>query len=168
MKIIKTIHYKSTVGELIIGSFEDRLCMCDWLYGKKHEQNLKRLSCLLDAGFEGGISEVTERALSQLDDYFNGDLRSFDIPLLFAGSDFQRSVWSALLDIPFGQTISYGDIAARIGRSRSVRAVANAIGYNPISIIVPCHRIIGVNKSLTGYNGGIYVKKSLLEFEALR
>ena len=90
------------------------------------------------------------------------------MPLLFVGSDFQKSVWQMLLEIPYGQTISYGEMARRIGIPKAVRAVANANGANAISIFAPCHRIIGSDRSLTGYGGGLEAKKFLLELEGAR
>jgi len=101
----------------------------------------------------------------QLSAYFGGELRTFDVPLAPAGTQFQKSVWKALLDIPFGATESYSALAARIGRANASRAVGLANGRNPIGIIVPCHRVIGADGSLTGYGGGIERKRWLLEHE---
>jgi methylated-DNA-[protein]-cysteine S-methyltransferase len=105
-------------------------------------------------------------ALDQLDAYFAGELRSFELPLRPAGTDFQRLAWKALMEIPFGTTISYADQARRIGRPGAARAVGAANGRNPIALIVPCHRVIGANGSLTGYGGGLHLKQWLLEHEA--
>lgn len=107
-------------------------------------------------------------AARQLDEYFGRKRTTFDIPLLFAGTDFQKNVWRTLLEIPYGQTLSYGEMARRLGLPNSVRAVANANGANAISIFAPCHRVIGSNRSLTGYGGGIEAKKFLLELEQER
>lgn len=101
----------------------------------------------------------------QLEAYFAGSLRAFDIPVGLHGTEFQRQVWEALREIPYGSTCTYGDIAARIGRPEAVRAVGHAIGQNPVSIIVPCHRVIGKDGGLTGFAGGLAVKKLLLELE---
>jgi methylated-DNA-[protein]-cysteine S-methyltransferase len=105
-------------------------------------------------------------ARAQLDAYFAGDLRAFDVPLAVAGTPFQRAVWEALLAVPYGETISYGDLARRVGRPGAARAVGLANGRNPVSIIVPCHRVIGASGSLTGYGGGLDRKQALLRFEA--
>lgn len=110
-------------------------------------------------------SALLDRARAQLDAYFAGELEAFDLPLEPRGTAFQRSVWSALVDIPFGETSSYGMIAKRIGRPAAVRAVGAANGSNPIAVIIPCHRVIGSNGSLTGYGGGIPRKKWLLNHE---
>lgn len=103
-----------------------------------------------------------------LDAYFSGRAVTFDLPLAPAGTPFQREVWTALRDIPFGATASYADIARRIGRPRAVRAVGAANARNPIAILVPCHRVIGADGSLTGYAGGLERKRALLALEAPR
>ncbi|MEK6805560.1 MAG: methylated-DNA--[protein]-cysteine S-methyltransferase [Pseudomonadota bacterium] len=102
---------------------------------------------------------------TQLKAYFDGELRAFDLPMKGEGTEFQRTVWKALCDIPYGETISYGELARRIGQPKAPRAVGLANGSNPISIIVPCHRVIGANGTLTGYGGGLPRKKWLLEHE---
>lgn len=103
----------------------------------------------------------------QLDAYFAGDRRTFDLPLgIRGGSDFQHEVWAALRDIPAGTTVTYGDLAARLGRPGSARAVGGAVARNPISIVVPCHRVVGSGGSLTGYAGGLAAKRRLLALEA--
>ncbi|MCX2714340.1 methylated-DNA--[protein]-cysteine S-methyltransferase [Mycolicibacterium sp. J2] len=107
-------------------------------------------------------------AVAQLRAYFAGDCTDFDIPVELVGTAFQRKVWQALLTIPYGETRSYGDIAAQIGAPTAYRAVGLANGHNPIGIIVPCHRVIGANGSLTGYGGGLDRKKILLEMERSR
>lgn len=104
-------------------------------------------------------------AVAQLDEYFRGARREFDVPLLHVGTDFQKRVWRSLMTIPYGVTVSYGEMARRIGSPRSVRALANANGANPISILVPCHRVIGSGGSLTGYGGGLDAKNYLLRHE---
>jgi methylated-DNA-[protein]-cysteine S-methyltransferase len=103
---------------------------------------------------------------TQLTEYFAGTRRTFDIPLALEGTPFQREVWTALLDIPYGSTTTYGELARRIGRPAAVRAVGAANGANPIPVIVPCHRVIGSNGTLTGYGGGLPRKKMLLELES--
>lgn len=165
--IIKIKHYKSTCGVLTLGSFKDRLCLCDWQVEKHRDIINRRLQRMLNAEFEEGTSEVIEKAAGQLDEYFAGQRREFDIPLMFVGTDFQKTVWNELLKIPFGQTVSYGEMARRIGMPKAVRAVANANGANAISIFAPCHRVIGSDHSLTGYGGGLDAKQALLELEGV-
>lgn len=116
----------------------------------------------------GEPTELFRRAQAQLEAYFAGNLRKFDLPVRFGGTDFQHAVWEALREIPYGTTCTYGEIARRIGRPKAVRAVGHAIGQNPISIIVPCHRVIGKDGSLTGFAGGLPVKARLLEIEGIK
>jgi methylated-DNA-[protein]-cysteine S-methyltransferase len=104
-------------------------------------------------------------AVEQLDAYFAGELTEFDVAMRLDGTDFQKRVWNALVDIPYGETTSYGELAERVGRPGAARAVGLANGHNPIAIIVPCHRVIGANGSLTGYGGGLERKQALLGLE---
>lgn len=114
---------------------------------------------------ERGESPILREAGAQLGAYFAGSLRDFDLPLETGGSDFQRQVWDELRQIPFGETTSYLAIAKRIGDARHVRAVGTANGRNPISIIIPCHRVVGSDGSLVGYGGGLERKRWLLDHE---
>lgn len=165
--MIKTKRYESPCGILLLGSYEDKLCLCDWQTEKHHDYVSRRLKRILQTDFEEGSSEVIERTVCQLDDFFTGKRKEFDVPLLFVGTDFQKTVWNELLKIPFGTTVSYGEMARRIGMPKAVRAVANANGANAISILAPCHRVIGSDHSLTGYGGGLDVKRALLELEGI-
>jgi methylated-DNA-[protein]-cysteine S-methyltransferase len=106
-----------------------------------------------------------EKTRKQVDEYLNGNRKEFDIPLLMVGIEFQRRVWKALMKVPYGITSTYGQVAEDMGSPKAVRAVGNANSANPISIIVPCHRIIGSNGELVGYGGGLSVKKRLLKME---
>ena len=110
-------------------------------------------------------SAVVDEAVKQLEEYFNGQRKSFELPLAFTGTDFQKSVWEILQTVPFGATSTYGQIAHQLNNPKSVRAVGQANGKNPISIVVPCHRIVGSNGKLTGYGGGLWRKKWLLAHE---
>ena len=109
---------------------------------------------------------VIDLTINQLDEYFRGELLVFDIPLHSEGTGFQEIVWKELRTIPFGQTVSYTDIAIKTGDAKNVRAVGTANGKNPVAIIIPCHRVIGANGKLTGYAGGLWRKKWLLNHEA--
>ena len=157
--------YDAPCGRLVLGAFANRLCLCDWVQGKHREQNEQRLKRILSADFRTGSSSLLDAAALQLDEYFAGQRRRFDIPLLLTGTEFQKKVWQALLEIPYGATISYGELASRIGMPHAVRAVANANGANAISIFAPCHRVIGSDNSLTGYAGGLPAKQYLLGLE---
>ena len=112
-----------------------------------------------------GNDPVLQSCARQLEEYFHGTRRRFKLPLAPEGTEFQQKVWQALADIPFGQTRSYGDVARAIGKPRSVRAVGAANGRNPLPIVVPCHRVIGSDGSLTGFAGGLAAKTRLLELE---
>ena len=163
--IIIVRKYHSPCGELTLGYFGEELCLCDWQSGRHRSRTIGRLQRMLDTELEDGNSRVIDMAASQLDEYFAGARRTFDIPLLFSGTEFQRTVWHELLKIPYGTTVSYGTIARNIAMPKAVRAVANANGANPISIFAPCHRVIGSDNSLTGYGGGLEVKEFLLRLE---
>lgn len=165
-KVIRINHYTFSCGEMILGSFEGKLCLCDWADGRRRASVDQRLQRNLNANYVEGSSDVIQMAKRQLDEYFLHQRREFDIPLLFVGTDFQKKVWNELLKIPYGKTISYGDLAKRIGMPKSVRAVANANAVNAISIIAPCHRVIGNDGTLTGYGGGLERKRFLLELES--
>lgn len=139
--------------------------MCGRMTERHHERVRRRLSRLLNAEFVEGISAVIETAGAQLDEYFAGERREFDVPLMFAGTEFQNAVWNELMLIPHGRTTTYGELARRIGRPAAVRAIANAIGSNALSILVPCHRVLGADGALTGYAGGLPAKRHLLALE---
>lgn len=165
MDIIRVGQYGSPCGPLMLGAVGDKLCLCDWVQSGHHERVCGRLARLLDAEFEYGSSTVIDIAKRQLDEFFGGNRREFDVPLLLAGTAFQKRVWSELLGIPYGHTVSYMEIAERINAPESVRAVANAVGANALSLFIPCHRVIGSDGSLTGYAGGLQAKRKLLDLE---
>lgn len=165
MKTIQVQYYQSPCGELILGSFENELCMCDWTSENRRAAIDKRIKMTLHANYKISTSEVIQKTIQQLDEYFARKRKTFDIPLLFVGTEFQKTVWRELLHIPYGTTASYGELSEKIGNPKAVRAVAASNGANAISILVPCHRIIGSNHKLTGYAGGLEAKKLLLELE---
>ena len=166
MKTIKIRYYQSPCGELILGAFKGKLCLCDWMAEKRRTMIDQRIQRLLQTEYEVTDSEVTDKAAGQLDGFFARKRTTFDIPLLMLGTDFQRAVWQELLNIPYGTTISYLKLAERLGNVKAVCAVAAANGANPISIFVPCHRVIGNNHKLVGYGGGLAAKQMLLELES--
>lgn len=163
--IIIINHFVFPCGEMILGSYDGKLCLCDWADGKRRATIDRRLQRILNANFVESSSDVIEMARQQLNEYFFNQRHEFYIPLLFVGTDFQIKVWNELLKIPYGVTVSYGELAQRIGMPNAVRAVANANSVNAISIITPCHRVIGTNGSLTGYGGGLERKRYLLNLE---
>ncbi len=158
-------HYVSPCGELLLGSLGEQLCLCNWLVEKHPGRVDRRLRERLEAEFADGATDTTREAARQLDAYFAGELTAFSLPLLCAGSDFQMRVWDLLRDIPYGATLSYGEMARRLGCPTAVRAVANANGANAISLFLPCHRVVGADGSLTGFGGGLAAKRYLLELE---
>ena len=164
-KIIQIQRYHSPCGDLMLGSFENKLCLCDWATERHRDVVDKRLQRILQADYEYKTSGIIQKASLQLNEYFNSERTTFDIPLLFVGTDFQKKVWFKLLEIPYGKTVSYAELARQLGMPKAVRAVANANGANAISIFAPCHRVIGSDHSLTGYGGGLDAKKTLLELE---
>lgn len=150
---------------MILGSYGDKLCMCDWYIEKRRDSIDRRICHHLKAEYEDGTSEVILETIKQLNEYFAGKRKEFSIPLIFSGTPFQCRVWTELMKIPYGTTISYAELARRIDNPKAVRAVASANATNPISILVPCHRVIGSDHKLTGYGGGLETKQKLLELE---
>lgn len=161
-----TATYTCDAGNLRLGDYEGRLCLCDWINSPHAPAVARRLERRLGKLTEGS-SPLIDEARRQLDEYFSGMRKEFDIETLAAGTPFQQSVWRALCEVDYGATLSYGELAARIGCPTGVRAVAAAVGANAISIIIPCHRIVGSDGSLTGYAGGLPAKSLLLSLERL-
>ncbi|MEZ4799712.1 MAG: methylated-DNA--[protein]-cysteine S-methyltransferase [Flavobacteriales bacterium] len=136
-----------------------------WLHLEASDLGLERIS-MRDQGVEQSDDHfIIHEAISQLTEFFDGTRKSFNVPLHMIGTHFQLNVWEELQKIPFAVTNSYEDIARRLGDVKVIRAAATANGRNPIPIIIPCHRVIGKDGSLTGYSGGLHRKKWLLEFE---
>jgi len=162
---IKIEYFKTPFGELILGSFKDKLCLADWRYRKMRTAIDNRLQNALKAEYIETGSPIIEETKTKLKQYFEGKRESFDIPLHLVGTDFQKSVWNALIQIPFGKTQSYLALSRSLNNEKAIRAVATANGANAISIIIPCHRIIGSDGSLVGYAGGLNAKMKLLSLE---
>jgi methylated-DNA-[protein]-cysteine S-methyltransferase len=120
-------------------------------------------------GRPGSPDKVIEQATRELNEYFAGQRTEFEVPIALVGTEFQQSIWLALLSVPFGETSTYGDLAARAGNPKAARAVGGAVGHNPVAIIVPCHRILAGNGKLTGYSNGngVETKKQLLDLEGI-
>ena len=150
--------FASPLGRIILAATPQRLTGL-WFEGQRHQPDTSRWP--VDANHP-----VIRQAKTQLAEYFSGQRTSFDLPLDWSGGTvFQQAVWQALLKVPGGTTCSYGALSADIGRPTAVRAVGAAVGSNPLSIIVPCHRVIGAQGALTGYAGGLDRKKALLQLE---
>lgn len=152
-------------GTLALGSWNNRLVVADWIDGWHHATIMNRLQKYTKAPVVEGTSKMIATASDWLDTYFEGSKAAANFELLFLGTDFQRRVWQLLLEMPYGQTITYGELAEKVGFPKASRAVGIAVGENPFSIIVPCHRVVGKDKSLTGYGGGFEIKKYLLAHE---
>lgn len=159
MKGIGMIHYRymnSPVGELLLAGDKTGLKLIKFPKSKRTYGPL--------SGWEERSKSLKD-AVEQLDAYFAGKLKEFDLKLSPNGTPFQRNVWDALLDIPYGETVSYGDVARQIENPKASRPVGGAVGRNPLAIIIPCHRVIGTDGSLTGFGGGLETKKILLALE---
>lgn len=159
--------WRAPVGELLLGSFRGELCLCDWRYRRMRTTIDARIQRGLQAEYAEGASPVIEQAKAQLNAYFAGERTTFDLPLRMVGTDFQQRVWKALLTVPYRTTLSYAALTAKVAEPTAIRAVASANGANALSIIVPCHRIIGSNGEMTGYAGGVGAKRKLLELEGV-
>lgn len=149
----------------MLGAYNDRLCLCDWKTRTMRERIDHRIQTALNATYSDTTCDVLDKTAQQLDEYFEHKRQQFDLPLMMTGSAFQQSVWQALLLVPYGTTISYLDLAEKLGNKQAVRAVASANGANAMSIIIPCHRVIANNGHLSGYAGGTDAKESLISFE---
>ncbi len=168
IKEISYAYYSSPYGELILCDYNDRLVMCDWRYRRMRNSIDRRIQSFFDAGYNENYTPIIRETIIQLEEYFNQQRTEFNIPLNFAGTSFQVQVWDELLKIPWGKTKTYSELSVKLGNEKAVRAVAAANGANAISIIVPCHRVVGSDGKLVGYAGGKLVKKKLLALENIR
>jgi AraC family transcriptional regulator of adaptative response/methylated-DNA-[protein]-cysteine methyltransferase len=153
------------LGPMLAAATDEALCLLEFVDRRALANQIKRVGSKLNAAFVPGANPLLERVDEQVGEYFSGRRREFDVPLTVPGTSFQKSVWEALSAIPYGETRSYMELAATIGRPEAVRAVGKANGDNALAIIVPCHRVVGADGKLVGYGGGIWRKKRLLELE---
>lgn len=185
---VKIYEYESPCGKLYLAARKGSLCLCSWAGSKNLSDTLSRLSKALDIEFilpdsanadSGEVAETGRKkarpekpakvivsAIKQLGQFFNGRRKTFNIPYQMAGTPFQNAVWKSLLDIPYGKSVSYAEIASMAGYPKAVRAAANACGDNALAVIIPCHRVIGSDDGLTGYGGGLGAKRYLLDLES--
>ncbi len=161
-----TTRIDTPIGEMIAGATDTHLLMFEFERRRMFQSQLERVQRAVRCELRPGESPVFDLLRAQLDQYFAGDRREFDLPLSVLGTDFQMRVWNELRRIPSGTTTSYGQIAKAIGQPSAVRAVARANGENRVAIIIPCHRVIGSDGTLVGYGGGLWRKRKLLELEA--
>ncbi len=164
-RIVNITRVETDLGLMIAGATDKGICMFEFADYKLIDLELRQLSKAFKAPLVHGENPHFDTLREQLEQYFKGERREFDMPLDLAGTEFQKQVWLGLLQIPYGCTTTYAEQAELLGKTSAVRAVANANGKNKISIILPCHRVIGADGTLTGYGGGIWRKKKLLEFE---
>ncbi|MEH6442942.1 MAG: methylated-DNA--[protein]-cysteine S-methyltransferase [Oceanospirillaceae bacterium] len=166
MQQINIQYMPTPFGELMLGTYNQQLCLCDWRYRKMRNAVDNRIKRLLDANYVEQTDNVIVQTKAELIEYFAGKRQTFDLPLLLVGTDFQKSVWQQLLRVEYGTTASYLSLATAMNNAKAIRAVGTANGANGISIIVPCHRIIGSDGKLVGYAGGLNSKEKLLHLEA--
>lgn len=165
-QIIELTRIETELGTMIACATERGICLLEFTDRKMLETELKHLRNTLKSPIIQGNNKYFEPLKEQLSAYFKGDLKDFSIPLDMVDTDFQKQVWNILMQIPYGSTTSDGKLTEMLNKSSAVRAVANANGMNKISIIIPCDRVIGSDGSLTGYGGGLWRKRKLLELES--
>jgi AraC family transcriptional regulator of adaptative response/methylated-DNA-[protein]-cysteine methyltransferase len=165
-RTVRVTRILTPLGPMLVGGTDDSLCLLEFVDRRMLETQLQRLRDRLGAVLIPGSNPVTGAAEEELAAYFARELSQFSVPLEAPGTEFQQTVWQALREIPYGTTSSYGDLARNIGRPTAVRAVARANGDNRIAIMIPCHRVIGSDGTLTGYGGGLWRKQRLLELES--
>lgn len=163
---IVTTTISSPLGSLLAGTTMKGICLVEFEDQQRASRQLNTVARILEAEVSCGNHDYLDALQQQLSDYFNGERTNFSLPLDLAGTEFQVSVWNALLTIPYGMKRSYSEQAQFLNKPNAVRAVGKANGDNRISIIVPCHRVVGKSGKLTSYGGGLWRKKRLLELEA--
>lgn len=161
------VSYTDTpLGLMRMAATDKGICLFDFQYRKSIDNIMKRIEQRVGMPFSEGEHQYFAPLKEQITEYFNGTRQDFDLPMHLVGSPFQVRVWEALLNIPYGETRSYKQQSVTLGDEKAIRAVAGANGDNGLAIIVPCHRVIGANGSLTGYGGGLPKKQWLLQHEA--
>jgi AraC family transcriptional regulator of adaptative response/methylated-DNA-[protein]-cysteine methyltransferase len=158
--------FDTPLGKMLACAADKGICLLEFADRDILDDELKQLTKLFDAKIIKESNNLLDVLKKQLNEYFEGKRQEFTVPLFVKGTEFQESVWRALQTIPYGSTFSYKQQAEAINRPKAVRAVANANGINKIPIIIPCHRVIGSDGSLTGYGGGLWRKKWLLDLES--
>lgn len=164
-RVVRITRILTPLGPMLVGATDDALCLLEFVDRRKLETQLERITTRLRVTLLPGSNPITAETERQVGAYFDRRLTEFSLPLEAPGTEFQQVVWTALQAIPYGTTVSYGEVARRIGRPTAVRAVAGANGDNRIAILIPCHRVIGADGTLTGYGGGLWRKKRLLDLE---
>lgn len=163
--LLYTTQFSTVLGDMLACASDKGLCLLEFMDRRIPESECRDLSKRANAIVVSESNEHIERAIKEIQSYLSGELKEFTVQTHRFGTEFQQSVWEVLKTIPYGETLSYKQQAKRLGRPKAVRAVANANGMNRIAIIIPCHRVIGSDGSLTGYGGGLKRKKWLLDLE---
>lgn len=164
-RVITITRILTPLGPMLVGATEEGICLLEFVDRRMIETQIERLKKLLKAELIPGSNKYFSQLEQEIKQYFEGTLKEFVVPLVIAGTDFQKSVWSALQTIPYGETRSYKQQSEIIGNPKAIRAVARANGDNRIGIIIPCHRVIGSSGELVGYGGGLWRKQHLLNLE---
>lgn len=162
------IHYETVetpVGPLLLGATSQALCLLEFAAPQRMDRQLAALGRAFGMEVVRGTSAIVQQAHQQLTEYFTAHRTQFDLPLDYRGTPFQMAVWRALLEIPYGSTCSYGELAKKVGDPDASRAVGAANGMNHIAIVIPCHRVVNSNGTLGGYGGGLERKQFLLDLE---
>lgn len=163
--VVRVTRVPTPLGPMLAAATDDALCMLEFVDRRMLPTQVERIRRRLRAVFVPDGNAVTARVQQELDEYFAGDRSVFSVPTQLCGTEFQRDVWSALVEIPYGETRSYAELAKQVGRPSAVRAVGRANGANALAVLVPCHRVVGANGKLVGYGGGVWRKRRLLEIE---
>jgi len=166
--ILHSIHLDTPLSSMVACASERGVCLLEFTDNRRVERELTDLQKRLSTGVLPGSNPHLDQLKCELAEYFAGQRKQFTVPLHTPGTEFQKSVWNILREIPCGETRSYKQQSIALGKPKAVRAVAAANGQNRVSIVIPCHRVIGSDGSLTGYGGGLDRKKWLLEFEKAR
>lgn len=164
--IINITRFETPLGHMFACAIDEGICLLEFADRRMLETEIKSLTKLLDATVIHGENKHFENLRAQMGEYFKGERKEFSVPLFFPGTEFQKKVWIELLTIPYGKTRTYKQQATALQNPGAVRAVGHANGMNRIAIIIPCHRVIGENGHLTGYGGGVWRKKWLLDLES--
>lgn len=163
--VVEVSRLPTPLGPMLAAATSEALVMLEFVDRRALPTQVRRIRERLGAVFAPGRNPLIARAAGELEEYFEGERREFGIPLLSPGTSFQQEIWSALREIPYGETRSYADIGRAVGRPSAVRAVGRANGLNALAILVPCHRVVGSDGRLVGYGGGLWRKQRLLDLE---
>lgn len=163
--LVKVARVPTPLGAMVAGATEEALCFLEFADRPALASQISRIRKALGAVFVPAASALAERVRREMEEYFGGGRSHFEVPHRAVGTGFQQEVWACLAEIPYGETRSYADVAAAVGRPSAVRAVGSANGANPLSVVVPCHRVVGADGRLSGYGGGLWRKRRLLELE---